>query len=992
MSEGGRKMAEKKAISMMLVRGLNEVLEDPRFKDKWWCDIALVEVMKAKSHYNTLLDGSSIAAAARQLNLAVTISPLMATCDNHHTTNDEGIYRMLFKIKDDNNKPVRRMFYCSTSIKTALPKALTFDMAQEVYRKKLRSSPRSSKRVRSSEDDDEDDDDAILPELVSGSIASPERQSTNTAPSYDYWSSADAIKLFCPRENEHVVVALHRMMDVCAFKVKNSTGTELSYKYLLLKKSYELALEHMNEKNWKECCNMSLLILSEAGIDIIKCPKTIMKWNRFFRTYECLEADMRHHNKKVFEPRMFALYPEIKALINKHFLANIETINVDCFRNLLLDVIIPELLQEQNKELPESEKVDNNQFLISINLKTFSLSTAYKYLTYLGYRFDNQKKSYYNDGHEKFEQIAYRKKFIEAYLRYENNCYLWVQIPEDQAKMLEENNNEPLMTGIAYEYLHESISMREYHVDCHPLLKGFVDEDNKHFGGNLSIRKHNETRPLIVVGQDESAYSQFSFSAKTWFGPDGECKLLPKGEGETIMVSAFFSRLFGLGRKLNEEEIIAINRVRYGGKYKANDSALVINGHDDKPVLKDNSPFLRYFEVGAEKEGFWNHDYMALQTEDVVDCLQVLYPDHDLLFLFDQSSGHARKRHDSLNVVGLNGGWGGKQKKMRNSIIIDGCLGPHNNNNLLTIGDVQSMVFLETDEGPINMAINMRQSTKYDVVLGKKKVAKTKSEILQELIEKKGFSPKRNHSKKELENMASQFALTLHHEVDDLKEGWVGKPKGMYQILYERGWIDIRLKNNAYSLDGKAEWIDESGTIMNQYLPYCMRHILSNCSDFRDEITAMEDLCKNLSTDNCKVSILYTPKYHCEIAGEGIEYAWGLSKKYYRNLEYAKKRGIVNFRRSIRESIDFVSVDHSRKFAAKVRRYMLAYIHYDKRTDSNSPKPTYQQIEHFVKTESKTHRNVADSEFGYIAKIWKESTDLPSVVTSATSSPLATEP
>jgi hypothetical protein len=221
--------------------------------------------------------------------------------------------------------------------------------------------------------------------------------------------------------------------------------------------------------------------------------------------------------------------------------------------------------------------------------------------------------------------------------------------------------------------------------------------------------------------------------------------------------------------------MVAINRRRKDEKYKASESALVINGHENKHLLKDNSPFVRFFEVGAEKEGFWNHDYMALQTEDIVDCLQVIYPNTDILFLFDQSSGHARKRHDSLNVVGLNGRWGGKQKKMRDSKIVEGCLGPHN--KLLTIGDTQSMIFLESDDGPINMAINIRQSTKYDIVVGKKKREKTKSELLQELITTKGFAPKRTHSKKELENFATQFSLTFHHEVDDLKEGWVGKPK-----------------------------------------------------------------------------------------------------------------------------------------------------------------------------------------------------------------------
>jgi hypothetical protein len=422
------------------------------------------------------------------------------------------------------------------------------------------------------------------------------------------------------------------------------------------------------------------------------------------------------------------------------------------------------------------------------------------------------------------------------------------------------------------------------------------------------------------------------------------------------------------------EELVTINQGREGEKYKACESAVVINGNEEKKRITDNSPFIRYFEVGAEKEGYWNHDHMALQTEDVVDCIKLLYPHHDILLVFDQSSGHARKRHDSLNVVGLNGNWGGKQKIMRDSIIVEGCLGPYD--ALLTIGDTQSMVFSASDDGPINIPINMRESKKLDVVIGRKKKDKTKSELLQELITTKGFTPKRNHTKKELEIMAVQFGLTLYHDVDDIKEGWINKPKGIYQILFERGWIDI---TKTYMLDGKAEWCDESGIIMEQYLPLCMRQLLAECPDFRDEITAMEDLCDNLSTINCKVKIIYTPKYHCEIAGEGIEYAWGLSKKYYRNLQYAKKRGIVNFRRSIRESIQFVTVEHARKFAAKVRRYMLAYTHYDKRTDNNSPKPTYHQIEHFVTTESKTHRNVADCEFGYIAQIWKTSTDLPSI-------------
>ena len=45
-----------------------------------------------------------------------------------------------------------------------------------------------------------------------------------------------------------------------------------------------------------------------------------------------------------------------------------------------------------------------------------------------------------------------------------------------------------------------------------------------------------------------------------------------------------------------------------------------------------------------------------------------------------------------------------------------------------------------------------------------------------------------------------------------------------------------------------------------------------------NEQSALEVLAEELSTDECDVLITATPKFHCEIAGEGIERGWGLSK------------------------------------------------------------------------------------------------------------------
>ena len=50
-----------------------------------------------------------------------------------------------------------------------------------------------------------------------------------------------------------------------------------------------------------------------------------------------------------------------------------------------------------------------------------------------------------------------------------------------------------------------------------------------------------------------------------------------------------------------------------------------------------------------------------LQLEDCTDCLQLLYPQFDLLFLFDHSCRHDRQKEDRLNVENMNKEFGGAQ-------------------------------------------------------------------------------------------------------------------------------------------------------------------------------------------------------------------------------------------------------------------------------------------------------------------------------------------
>ncbi len=88
--------------------------------------------------------------------------------------------------------------------------------------------------------------------------------------------------------------------------------------------------------------------------------------------------------------------------------------------------------------------------------------------------------------------------------------------------------------------------MREFHVDTHQSFR--IQKLEKSF-------RSTSTWPLMMIGQDESVFRQYSFSRKCRFGPGGETKLLPNSDRYSKMVSAFVSWEFGMGIKLTKEEL-----------------------------------------------------------------------------------------------------------------------------------------------------------------------------------------------------------------------------------------------------------------------------------------------------------------------------------------------------------------------------------------------------------------------------------------------------
>jgi hypothetical protein len=117
----------------------------------------------------------------------------------------------------------------------------------------------------------------------------------------------------------------------------------------------------------------------------------------------------------------------------------------------------------------------------------------------------------------------------------------------------------------------------------------------------------------------------------------------------------------------------------------------------------------------------------ATLLEDCVDCLKFLYPDFDFLFLFDHSSGHAKRSENSLSAKDMKANYGGKQPSMHPTIIYqaEGILGLFEHAKMLKVGDTQWMDFAANPRGPFwTMPEAQRNSTRFDRPTNNKKTKK----------------------------------------------------------------------------------------------------------------------------------------------------------------------------------------------------------------------------------------------------------------------------
>ena len=112
--------------------------------------------------------------------------------------------------------------------------------------------------------------------------------------------------------------------------------------------------------------------------------------------------------------------------------------------------------------------------------------------------------------------------------------------------------------------------------------------------------------------------------------------ILPKGDGRSLMVSAFLFECHGLLRLNDEQKIL----------------------HPD--VSADATVIIK---PGMNAEGYWKNSVIETACRKAFPIFRILHPDCDGLFMFDNSQNHHAKPPDALSVNIINLKDGGKNSK-----------------------------------------------------------------------------------------------------------------------------------------------------------------------------------------------------------------------------------------------------------------------------------------------------------------------------------------
>ncbi len=138
----------------------------------------------------------------------------------------------------------------------------------------------------------------------------------------------------------------------------------------------------------------------------------------------------------------------------------------------------------------------------------------------------------------------------------------------------------------------------------------------------------------------------------------------------------------------------------------------------------------------------------------------------------------------------------------------EGYLGVFDHPAKLKKGDGQHFIFrppnpgenFPGDVGPWWMDDNEREATRHDRTVCSRPRDKTIKMLKEQLAPLVELDNRRSYRLKELEALASENNIDKRWNAPVIEKGWEGKPKGLKQVLWERGFIDESIPLDEYTI------------------------------------------------------------------------------------------------------------------------------------------------------------------------------------------------
>ncbi|CAN0430198.1 unnamed protein product, partial [Pylaiella littoralis] len=545
------------------------------------------------------------------------------------------------------------------------------------------------------------------------------------------------------------------------------------------------------------------------------------------------------------------------------------------------DYINKELFTEDVKDL---ERLLSYQVTLPISMKT-----THSWMVRLGCVYKRATKSYYTDTHEDPKVKKDRTRYIDEKRRIALRQACWVRVRKDSLTPRELERLNDVKGGDGDDDFYSEVNPCV--IGGHECIEFHVD----FLRDNGSVEDFDALRAVLGPegGSLSVRYDAAAAAPCEYNHPADKCKCNRKvrhiGQDESIYKAYaregrewVIQGVSGMRKKTEGPGLMvsAFQDERNGfGLPLPGDVLAQVNAKralDDKPALK-RSPGVRYLEYGKNKDGYWGYDKFKEQIEDVLDAAECLEPDLQLTVEIDHSSGHTKQREDGLHVSNMNVKYGGKQKVLRDTVVTEDWLGP---------GEAK-MYFADG-----------KWSTKYsegaEVVDLKLKAGNTQSSTFAE-----GAPPPFY----DWDAPRTDVKVTEGTK-EKVKEGFEGKPKGEKQYLWERGWW----KEGMSGTKGVADDMN-------------VEKVLQALPDFETERTALQEVVESRGH-----VLLLSPKCHPEVAGVGIEYSWGFSKKNFRRKfnDEVPKNLHGNVEKSLCSNTE-LTIGRVRRFARRTRDYCRAY-------------------------------------------------------------------